>query len=252
MEVCTRARRRPRHRLHDRGLRPDRQGGHRRPRRRRRSTTRSAATCSTSRTKCIAFEGRLVVVGFTSGRIPEAPANHLLVKNYSVVGLHWGLYRKYEPGDLRAGARASWSSWSRPAPSTRWSARCTRWPRPRGADEARRRGTPSARSCWSPEPSARAHLRADCARCAGLCCVAPAFAALGGLRDRQARRRAVPQPAASDFRCGIHAELRRARLPRLHGLRLLRRRPAGHAGHVRRPDWRDDPGLARRCSPCSR
>src|SRR3954464_4484957 len=47
--------------------------------------------------KCIAFEGRLVVVGFTSGRIPEAPANHLLVKNYSVVGLHWGLYRKMEP-----------------------------------------------------------------------------------------------------------------------------------------------------------
>jgi NADPH2:quinone reductase len=47
--------------------------------------------------KCIAFEGRLVVVGFTSGRIPEAPANHLLVKNYSVVGLHWGLYRTYDP-----------------------------------------------------------------------------------------------------------------------------------------------------------
>jgi NADPH2:quinone reductase len=46
--------------------------------------------------KCIAFEGRIVVVGFTSGRIPEAPANHLLVKNYSVVGLHWGLYRKYD------------------------------------------------------------------------------------------------------------------------------------------------------------
>jgi NADPH:quinone reductase len=47
--------------------------------------------------KCIAFEGRIVVVGFTSGRIPEAPANHLLVKNYSVVGLHWGLYRTHEP-----------------------------------------------------------------------------------------------------------------------------------------------------------
>lgn len=47
--------------------------------------------------KCIAFEGRLVVVGFTSGRIPSAPANHALVKNYSVVGLHWGLYRKHEP-----------------------------------------------------------------------------------------------------------------------------------------------------------
>jgi NADPH:quinone reductase len=37
------------------------------------------------------------VVGFTSGRIPEAPANHALVKNYSVVGLHWGLYRTKEP-----------------------------------------------------------------------------------------------------------------------------------------------------------
>ncbi|WP_166532271.1 NADPH:quinone oxidoreductase family protein [Blastococcus xanthinilyticus] len=48
-------------------------------------------------TKCIAFEGRIVVVGFTSGRIPEARANHLLVKNYSVVGLHWGLYRKHDP-----------------------------------------------------------------------------------------------------------------------------------------------------------
>jgi NADPH2:quinone reductase len=47
--------------------------------------------------KCVAFEGRIVVVGFTSGRIPDAPANHLLVKNYSVLGLHWGLYRKYEP-----------------------------------------------------------------------------------------------------------------------------------------------------------
>jgi NADPH:quinone reductase len=47
--------------------------------------------------KCIAFEGRLVVVGFTSGRIPEAPANHVLVKNYSVVGLHWGLYRTHDP-----------------------------------------------------------------------------------------------------------------------------------------------------------
>ena len=47
--------------------------------------------------KCVAFEGRIVVVGFTSGRIPDAPANHLLMKNYSVVGLHWGLYRKHDP-----------------------------------------------------------------------------------------------------------------------------------------------------------
>ena len=31
------------------------------------------------------------------GRIPEVPANHVLIKNYSVVGLHWGLYRKHDP-----------------------------------------------------------------------------------------------------------------------------------------------------------
>ena len=48
-------------------------------------------------TKCIAFEGRIVIVGFTSGRIPQAPANHLLIKNYSVVGLHWGLYSRRAP-----------------------------------------------------------------------------------------------------------------------------------------------------------
>ena len=50
--------------------------------------------------RCIAFEGRLVVVGFTSGTIPQAPANHLLVKNYSVVGLHWGLYRTMDPARI--------------------------------------------------------------------------------------------------------------------------------------------------------
>jgi NADPH:quinone reductase len=43
-------------------------------------------------TKCIAFEGRIVVVGFTSGRFPELRANHVLVKNYAVLGLHWGMY----------------------------------------------------------------------------------------------------------------------------------------------------------------
>lgn len=47
--------------------------------------------------RCIAFEGRIVVVGFTSGRIADAPTSHALVKNYSVVGLHWGMYRAHEP-----------------------------------------------------------------------------------------------------------------------------------------------------------
>lgn len=49
-------------------------------------------------TKCIAFEGRIVVVGFAGGEIQSAALNHALVKNYSIVGLHWGLYNSYDPG----------------------------------------------------------------------------------------------------------------------------------------------------------
>ena len=48
-------------------------------------------------TKCIAFEGRILVIGFTSGKMPELRANHLLVKNYSLLGLHWGLYNQMDP-----------------------------------------------------------------------------------------------------------------------------------------------------------
>jgi NADPH2:quinone reductase len=52
--------------------------------------------------RCIAFEGRLVVVGFAAGRIPTVQAGHALVKNYSVVGLHWGLYRTVDPPVIEA------------------------------------------------------------------------------------------------------------------------------------------------------
>ena len=47
--------------------------------------------------KCIAWEGRLLVIGFAGGRIPDVPANHVLLKNYSVVGLHWGAYFRNDP-----------------------------------------------------------------------------------------------------------------------------------------------------------
>jgi NADPH2:quinone reductase len=43
-------------------------------------------------TKCIAWEGRLLVIGFASGRIPEMAANRILLKNIAIVGLHWGNY----------------------------------------------------------------------------------------------------------------------------------------------------------------
>jgi NADPH2:quinone reductase len=53
-------------------------------------------------TKCIAFEGRILIVGFASGTIPSAALNHALVKNYSIVGLHWGLYDRLDPAAVRA------------------------------------------------------------------------------------------------------------------------------------------------------
>ena len=64
-------------------------------------------------TKCIAFEGRLVVVGFTSGRFPELRANHVLVKNYAVLGLHWGAYNLFDPAAVREAQRELYTRYER-------------------------------------------------------------------------------------------------------------------------------------------
>lgn len=48
-------------------------------------------------TKCVAFEGRILIIGFTGGRFAEARTNHVLIKNYAVVGVHWGLYNMKQP-----------------------------------------------------------------------------------------------------------------------------------------------------------
>jgi NADPH2:quinone reductase len=48
-------------------------------------------------TRCIAFSGRLLVIGFASGTIPTLQLNRVLLKNISIVGLHWGAYRQHEP-----------------------------------------------------------------------------------------------------------------------------------------------------------
>ena len=42
-------------------------------------------------------EARLLSIGFASGEVPQIPANHLLVKNLSVIGLYWGGYLKFRP-----------------------------------------------------------------------------------------------------------------------------------------------------------
>ena len=52
-------------------------------------------------TKCVAFEGRILVIGFAGGQIQSAALNHALIKNYSIVGLHWGLYQSKNPQLIR-------------------------------------------------------------------------------------------------------------------------------------------------------
>jgi len=47
--------------------------------------------------KCIAWNGRLLVIGFASGKIPEVKLNRVLLKNISLVGLHWGAHVMHEP-----------------------------------------------------------------------------------------------------------------------------------------------------------
>ncbi len=42
-------------------------------------------------------EGRLLTIGFAGGEVPQIPANLLLVKNLSVMGLYWGGYLKFAP-----------------------------------------------------------------------------------------------------------------------------------------------------------
>jgi NADPH2:quinone reductase len=42
-------------------------------------------------------EGRILVIGFASGKVPEVKPNHMLVKNIDLLGFYWGGYMKFRP-----------------------------------------------------------------------------------------------------------------------------------------------------------
>ncbi|KAL2754968.1 hypothetical protein ACRALDRAFT_1043679 [Sodiomyces alcalophilus JCM 7366] len=48
-------------------------------------------------TKCTAWNGRILVVGFAAGQIEKVAMNKVLLKNISLVGIHWGQYAVHEP-----------------------------------------------------------------------------------------------------------------------------------------------------------
>ena len=47
--------------------------------------------------RSVAWGARLLVIGFAAGRVPQIPANILLVKNLAAVGFYWGSYRSQAP-----------------------------------------------------------------------------------------------------------------------------------------------------------
>jgi NADPH:quinone reductase len=59
-------------------------------------------------TRCIAFNGRLLIVGFTSGRIPTVSVNMPLIKGFSVMGVRAGEYGRQFPEKGRENAKAVW------------------------------------------------------------------------------------------------------------------------------------------------
>lgn len=51
--------------------------------------------------RCVAWNGRVLVIGFSSGKISELRLNRVLLKNISLVGLHWSAYPEREPAVLQ-------------------------------------------------------------------------------------------------------------------------------------------------------
>ncbi len=58
--------------------------------------------------RCIAFDGRLLIIGFTSGRIPSVNVNMPLIKGFSVVGVRAGGYGRRFPDRGRENMAAIW------------------------------------------------------------------------------------------------------------------------------------------------
>ncbi|MDX1293948.1 MAG: NADPH:quinone oxidoreductase family protein [Hyphomonas sp.] len=59
--------------------------------------------------RCIAFDGRLLVIGFTSGRIPDVKANMPLIKGFSVVGVRAGEYGRRFPERGKENLETIWA-----------------------------------------------------------------------------------------------------------------------------------------------
>jgi NADPH2:quinone reductase len=62
-------------------------------------------------TKCIAWEGRLLTMGFAGGRIPEIKLNRVLLKNIDVIGVEWPGYYSHAPEILAGIQEDIWAGY---------------------------------------------------------------------------------------------------------------------------------------------
>ena len=81
--------------------------------------------------RAINWKGRLLVIGFASGRIPELPANLALLKGCQIVGVFWGAFTFREPEESASNMRqlAAWHSEGKLRPHI-----CARFPLDQWAD----------------------------------------------------------------------------------------------------------------------
>jgi NADPH2:quinone reductase len=75
------------------------------------------------------FEARLLPIGFASGEVPQIPANILLVKNLTVIGLYWGAYYRHAPDVMGSSLRQLIAWWEEGRIRLMFPTFC-RWPRP--------------------------------------------------------------------------------------------------------------------------
>ena len=68
--------------------------------------------------RCMAPEGRHLLIGFASGDLPALKPNHMLVKNIDVIGFYWGNYLSFQPEVLMGSLRTliAWHTEGRIAP----------------------------------------------------------------------------------------------------------------------------------------
>ena len=98
--------------------------------------------------RAVNWEARMLVIGFAAGRIQAVPANLILVKNISVIGVVWGAQAARDPVPWSAATSPNSCAGGRPGGSSRSSRRFFPWPRPARRCTPCCRAAMPARSCW--------------------------------------------------------------------------------------------------------